>query len=232
MFDKIRKGELKPKKKGDFYYYMSKILAKSLDELETTSFLLSEIPKSYQSPEKFDVIKAAIRAMKLTEELVERLEPAFVSPIIKDDDGNEGDYQSPRKDGKHRQRVGSKIIRRYKVNAKSYLRGLTDGTAIIKVSYEPSKEEIDFLNRLNDHQSKLDGFRAKSERDSQVFSYKEFTKNILPQLERRGKNLEVKLEYAFGNPKDGISSIKTIEELKKIEEMVDDLEGSDAGGTK
>jgi hypothetical protein len=33
-------------------------------------------------------------------------------------------------------------------------------------------------------------------------------------------------------PKDEISSIKTIEELKKIEEMVDDLEGSDAGGTK
>ncbi|MGD0950915.1 MAG: hypothetical protein ABR985_00705 [Methanotrichaceae archaeon] len=175
-FDKIRKGELKPKKKGDFYYRMSKILAKRLDELETTSFLLSEIPESYQSPEKIDIIKAAIRAMKLTEELVERLEPAFVSPILKDDDGNESDYKSPRKDGKHRQRVGSRIIRRYKVNAKSYLRGLTDGTATFKVSYEPSKEEIDFLNRLTDHQSKLDGIRAKSERDSQVFSYKNLLK--------------------------------------------------------
>jgi len=216
MFDKIRKGELKPKKKGDFYYRMSKILAKRLDELETTSFLLGEIPESYQSPEKIDLIKAAIHAMKLTEELVERLEPAFVFPIIKDDDGNESDYQSPRKDNKHRQRVGSRIIRRYKVNVKSYLRGLTDETAMIRVSYEPSKEEIDFLNQLTDHQSRLDGIRVKSERNSQVFSYKEFNENILPHLKSRGKNFEVKLDYAFGKPKDEISSSKTIENLNNI----------------
>jgi hypothetical protein len=219
-FDKIWKGELKPKKKGDFYYRMSKILAKSLDELETTSFLLSEIPKSYQSPEKFDVIKAAIRAMKLTEELVERLDPAFISPKMKDENRNENDCQYPRKDDKHRQRVGSRIIRRYKVDAKNYLRGLADGIATIRVSYEPSKEEIDFLNHLNNHQSKIDGIREKSERNSQVFSYKEFTEYTLPQLKKRGKNLEVKLEYASGIPKNDVSSRKTSEKIKKIEEIV------------
>lgn len=122
--------------------------------------------------------------MDITEWLVERLDPAFVSPIVKDN-----------------KRVGSRIIRRYKVDIKSYFQGLTDGTAIFKVSYEPLKEEIDFLDRLTCHQSKLDKIRHESETRSRIVANREFKDIILPKLKKRGKNFEAKAEYAVGLPK-------------------------------
>jgi len=230
-FEMIRMNKLTPKEKGDFYFRMSVILKKRLDELETISCLLKEIPRSYQSFEKINFLKAANLAMEITEELVERLDPAFVSPIIKDSAGNECDYP-PHKDGKHRQRVGSRIIRRYQINVKSYMPGLTGGIATIRVAYEPSKAEIDFLDHLTNHQSKLDEVRTQSERNSHVFSAKEFNESILPRLKKRGKNFEVKLDYAVGRPKNEMPLGKSIEEFSTIEERVDASKDPDVDGMK
>ena len=234
MFDKIKMKKLTSKQKGDFYYRMSKILKKRLDELEIISYLLNEIPKSYQSNEKIDVMKAAINAMEITEKLVERLDPAYISPIIKDSDGKKCDNRNPPVNGKHSRRVGSRIIRRYLVNVKSYMPGLTKGTATIRVSYEPLKSEIDFLSRLTDHQTILEKIRTESERNSHVYSTKEFNEEILPRLKIRGNNFEARFEFAAGIPRDKISIKESIEESNKDEELaLGGLEDhAEAEGTK
>ena len=67
MFDKIARGELTAKQKGDFYYRMSKVLQKKIDDLETITFLLDAIPLTYQDQDKIDTRKAAIYSMKIVD---------------------------------------------------------------------------------------------------------------------------------------------------------------------
>lgn len=203
MFDKIKDGKLTAKQKGDFYFRMSKILMKKLDELETISDLLNAIPLSYQ--DKIDLRKPAIHAMKITDKLIERLDPAFISPIIKDQNGKECDY---REHSRGARRVGSRIIRRYQVDMRSYLPGITEGNATIKVSYEPTKEEIELIHQVTEHQYNIDEIRNDSERPHRLYSSKEFNEIVIPRLKSRGLNFKYETECIVGNAIDGLPSEK------------------------
>ena len=70
---KLEDGGLNAKQKGDFYYRMSKILKDELEGLKDLAFLLDELPDSYMR--KIDFRDVVIAAMKLTEELVQRIDP-------------------------------------------------------------------------------------------------------------------------------------------------------------
>jgi hypothetical protein len=217
MFDKIKAGSLTAKQKGDFYYRMSKVLKKRLDELETILYLLDEIPESYQSQDKMDLRKAAINAMDITDKLIERLDPAFISPIIKDRDGNECDY---REHVEGARREGSRVIRHFNVDMKSYLPGITNGRATIKVSYEPTDEEIEFIRRINEHQYKIDEIRNNSERPHRLYSAKEFNDIVIPKLKARGTNFKYDTEFIIGDPIDGLPSEKdSIDQFHKIDDI-------------
>jgi hypothetical protein len=213
MIDKIAAGELTAKQKGDFYYRMSKVLQKKLDELETIYYLLDAIPLSYQ--DKIDIRKAAICSMKIVDKLVERLDPAFISPIIKDKDDKECDYRDHHEGSR---RVGSRIIRRFKVDMKSYLPGITQGQATIKVSYEPTKEEIELIYQIEEHQYNIERIRVDSERPTRLYSSKEFLEGAKPKLESRGLNFKYEIESIVGNAVDGMPSKEdSIEQFNKIE---------------
>lgn len=75
-FKELKEGKLTAKQKADFYYRMSNILKDNLEGLEEMAFLLKEIPDNYL--EKINLIVAAISAMKLTEELIKKLDPPQV----------------------------------------------------------------------------------------------------------------------------------------------------------
>lgn len=203
MFDKIARGKLTAKQKGDFYYRMSKVLQKKIDDLETITFLLDAIPLTYQDQDKIDTRKAAIYSMKIVDKLIERLDPAFISPIIRDKDGNECDYRDHHEGAR---RVGSRIIRHFTVDMKSYLPGITEGQATIKVSYEPTKEEIELINQITEHQCNIERIRDDSERPSRQYSSKEFLVSVKPKLERRGFNFKYEIESIVGNAEDGMPS--------------------------
>lgn len=216
MFDKIAAGESTAKQKGDFYYRMSKVLQKRLDELETILYLLDAIPLSYQ--DKIDVRKAAICSMKMVDILVERLDPAFISPIIKDKDGKECDYRDHHEGARH---VGSRIIRRFKVDMKSYLPGITEGMATIKVSYEPTKEEIELIHQIGEHQYNIERIRNESERPGRTYSSKEFLESLKPKLESRGFNFKYEIESIVGNAEDGMPTEKdSIDQFVKTDEVL------------
>jgi len=149
MFDKIKADSLTAKQKGDFYYRMSKVLKNKLDELETISYLLDAIPLAYQ--DKIDLRIPAMHAMDITEKLVERLDPAYPSPIIKDSKGNECDIREAPPEGEEWNFVGRRVVRHFTVNMKSYLPGVADADATIKTSYEPAEEEVAFAS-ANSHQ--------------------------------------------------------------------------------
>lgn len=69
----VEDGGLNAKQKGDFYYRMSKILKDELEGLNDLVFLMNELPDSYL--EKIDLNETAKSAMKLTEELIKKLNP-------------------------------------------------------------------------------------------------------------------------------------------------------------
>jgi hypothetical protein len=196
---------------------MSKVLKKRLDELETILYLLDEIPESYQSQDKMDLRKAAINAMDITDKLIERLDPAFNIPYYQDRDGNECDY---REHVEGARREGSRVIRHFNVDMKSYLPGITNGRATIKVSYEPTDEEIEFIRRINEHQYKIDEIRNNSERPHRLYSAKEFNDIVIPKLKARGTNFKYDTEFIIGDPIDGLPSEKdSIDQFHKIDDI-------------
>lgn len=219
MFEKIARGELTAKQKGDFYYRMSKVLQNKLDELETISYLLDAIPLSYQDQDKMNIRKAAICSMKVVDELIKRLDPAFISPIIKDKEGRECDYRDHHEGAR---RVGNRIIRRFNVDMKSYLPGITEGRATIKVSYEPTEEEFELIHQITEHQYKIEQIRDDSERPARVYSSKEFLESLKPKLESRGFNFKYEIENIIGNAEDGMPSEKdSIDQFVKTDEILD-----------
>ena len=203
MFDRIKEGKLTAKQKGDFYFRMSMILMKKLNELKTISYLLDAIPLSYQ--DKIDLMGPAMHAMDITENLVERLDPAYPSPIIRDRKGNECDIEEAPPDGEEWNFAGRRIIRYFNVNMKSYLPGVADTTATLKTSYEPSDDETAFLHRLTDHQLKIEDIRKESASDRRRYTHKELKENILPRLKNRGTNFEATVVSIVGDHVSHIS---------------------------
>jgi hypothetical protein len=217
MFDKIKMKKLTSKQKGDFYYRMSKILSKKLDELEAISYLLDTIPLSYQ--DKIDLRVPAMRAMDITEKLVKRLDPAYPSPIIKDSRGIERDIRETPLAGEKWNMVGRRAVRHFTVNMKSYLPGVADADATIKTSYEPIAEEVAFLNRLTEHQLNLEKIREESARNHKRFSAKEFTVEILPRLKKQGNNFEAKVMCIVGDHIHDTTQEESAEQFDKTEEL-------------
>ena len=218
MFDKIANGKLTAKQKGDFYYRMSKVLQKKLDELEAISFLLDAIPHTYQN--KINLMKPAMQAMDITEKLVKRLDPAYPSPIVKDSKGNECDIHEAPPDGEEWDFVGRRVIRYFNIDMKSYLPGISGACATIKTSYEPMDEEVAFLHRLTGHQRRIEAIREDSSHPHRDYSHKEFKDVILPALSKRGKNFSAKSVSIIGDYVRDTTLEETRREFTKTEEVL------------
>jgi hypothetical protein len=175
-FQDLEDGKLTTKQKADFYYRLSGILKNDLEGLEDITHLLDELPPSYL--EKIDYRKAALDAIDLLENLIQKLGPAPVS--AHDDKGI-----------RH-------VIRHYNVDLGSSLPGSKGATAHIKTSYEPSKEEIVFFNQLMGHIGRLEGAIAHNEHDPRVYTPDEFNQVVLPALKARGKNFQAETTSIVG----------------------------------
>jgi hypothetical protein len=226
MFEKINRDltnpsngkELSSKEKCDFYFRMSKILTKKLNELETISCLLDEVPLSYQN--KINLMRPAMHAMDITEKLVKRLDPAYPSPIIKDSKGSECDVHEAPPDGEEWNFVGRRIIRYFNIDMKSYLPGVADACSIIKTSYEPTDEEVAFLHKLTGHQRKLEEIREESSHPHREYSHKEFKDVILPALRKRGKNFSARTISTVGDYVRDTTPDESYQQFTKTDECV------------
>lgn len=125
-FQKLKEGRLTTKQKADFYYRVSNILKDDLESIDDQIRLLEDLPNSYL--EKIDFRKATLSAMKLTEMLLKKLDPTPVSV------SEDGAYQAVSY-----------------FAARNIFPDLPDTTINFKAVSEPTKEEIDFFNKLKWH---------------------------------------------------------------------------------
>lgn len=200
-FQKLKAGELTPSEKADFYYRMSGILKKELEGIKDLSRLMDEMPENHLK--KIVTREVAISAMGLTEKLVRRFEPAYLSPI--DDKNLAG---------------GRQIIRRYKVAIESNLPGITGAIAHIKASYEPTKGEMEFVRRVGEHHVDIENMRRHFERDPRTYSANEFREEILPKLKSRGQNFKFETEFIIGDVTEKISEKESATRFDKVEKLI------------
>ena len=149
-FQEIKEGKLNQKQKADFYYRMSKILKNELEEIEELSRLLDELPDSYL--EKVNFAKTTIAVMKLTEKLVEKVDPTVI--------------------------VDGKAVRIFKVRRTLCIPGIEEIVVTNKVTYTPTEEEKCFFGQFADHIKTLEATISPA-KDSHVYTPEEFTDETL-----------------------------------------------------
>jgi len=169
---KVEDGGLTAKRKGDFYYQMSKILKAELEGLNDLVFSLNELPDSYMK-NKIDLRKAAVDAMGLTEKLIDKLDP----PAIIEDN-----HQAKQ---------------RFRVDLASALPGFPSTVAMYKASYTPSEEEIDFSHRLLCHTQRLKEILTGGQYPK-LYSVREFDM-ILSNL-RKKRDFRIEEQGLVKNP--------------------------------
>jgi hypothetical protein len=153
---------------------MSKILRDDLDRLKDISNLLNELPDSHL--EKINLREAALSAMDLAEKLAERIGPSIII--------------APKKDGVHH------VSREFQVEVPNPFPGpnisqeALSATATVKVTYEPTDDEIIFSDGLADHIRALEDICKRNEHDMGTYTTKEFNEQILEPLIATKKNVK------------------------------------------
>lgn len=188
----VEDGGLTAKQKGDFYYRMSKILKEELEGLSDLVFLLKELPDSYL--EKINLPEVGECAMKLTEELVKKVGP---SPYAARDE--EGKYH---------------IVRHFRVDMSGQFPGLTTATADYDISYEATKEEVEFFSHLRYHLVALEQIYESNERSYEVLTREELEKKIL--FVTKGRPYIPKIVGLVGSPTE--ETAKNIMDGKPLDE--------------
>ena len=121
----LKDGKLNTKQKADFYYRLSNILKTELENLDDLLLLLDEIPDSYEK--KIDFRKAAVSAMKLTEKLIEKVDPL---PVV---------YP------------GGKAVKNFLIKNQSYIPGHEGPKTMLTIRYTPPKDEMLFFDQFSTH---------------------------------------------------------------------------------
>lgn len=180
---KLKEGKLTPKQKADFYYRLSKILKNEVEStIKEIGLLIDEIPDSYLK--KIDFYTTAIDSLALLEKLVERLEPAPAFGL------NEG----------------LRVIREFRVEVDNPLPNIAISQddipiiAFVRVTYEPTIAEVEFLNKLKKFVDNIERIIDYSTKDFRNYKSEDFNKK-LKKLEDKQK-FEIKIGTLIG-AKDG-----------------------------
>ena len=165
--DESSEKVMKDRRLNDFY--ARKALSRWLDSIEDINLILDTLP-----PEQLDrneILKAdmVLGLFKITEKLVERFNP---SPVVAPDE----------KGIRH-------VFRHFRVELPNPFPGMQTATAILKITYEPTSEEIVFFDQFVGHIGKLEEIYTDNEQDPHHYTSDEFTKQILQPLQTSKKNV-------------------------------------------
>jgi hypothetical protein len=179
-FRKLRAGQLTASEKADFYYRMLSILRKNLEGLEDISCLMEEMPDNHlKKITKTSLMEAATAAMKLTEMLLWKIDPA---PLSECEDGK---YQ----------------VIRY-IDIKHAFPGLPDQRISAKAIYEPDDEEVEFLKKLGAH---ADGLKALTESGGRhsgfVHGPEQINEEFISQTFCSGEKCKIEIVPVIDRPK-------------------------------
>jgi hypothetical protein len=183
-FRKLKEDQLSASEKADFCYRMLGILRKELEGLEDISRLMEGIPDSHlKRITKTSLMEAAAAAMKLTEMLLWKIDPA---PLTELEDGK---YQ----------------VIRY-INIKHAFPGLPDQRVFAKTTYEPDSNEIEFLKKLKAH---ADGLKALTEsggrRSGSVYGPDEINEEFISHTFCSGEKCKIEIVPAIDRPKSNVA---------------------------
>jgi hypothetical protein len=197
---KLAADELTPQQKADFYYKMSKILVRELGRLKELSMMLNATPDSYLT--NLDFREAAIHAMRLTEILIERSKPTHIAQELTD---------------------GSLHAERFYTVNLGNLPGLKRATINLGADYKPTREELQFNQRLYDHKT----YTTPAIVDHGKYSLKDFIEKVLPSLKAKDPNLKIKNRgiQGYKPPEEFTGESKKIdpkllEAIKKLEKEI------------
>jgi len=182
-FRKLKEDKLSASEKADFCYRMLGILRKELEGLEDISRLMEGIPENHiKRITKTSLIEAAVAAMKLTEMLLWKIDPA---PL------------TAREDGK------CQVIRY--IDIENAFPGLPDQHVFAKATYEPNSDEIEFLKKLKAH---ADGLKALIERGDKcsgsIYGAEQLNEEYISQRFCRGEKCKIEVVPAIEMPKSGV----------------------------
>ncbi len=144
----------------------------------------------------------AIASMKVTEDLIKQTEPAEYGCV---DEGHRG--TSPRITTRH-----------FSVKLSDSLPGLSDSVAGVVVTYEPSDEEVKYIQEVRGHHHQIRRMMEEANRDPNKYEPEEFNKNILPKLKLL-KNYHAATVFV-GTPVHEVTQEESIKQIDIGEKMV------------
>ena len=161
-FQNLKDGKLNTKQKADFYYRLSNILKTELESIDDLILLIDEIPDGYEK--KIDFRKSAVLAMKLTERLIEKVDPL---PVV---------YP------------GGKAVKNFLAKQPSYIPNFDDLKVMHVLSYKPTAEEMSFFDQFSKHRRALDKIAnpEKPPHEYVVYDQEEVKKVIDNEMVLRG----------------------------------------------